>query len=189
MAYSIFFPVVEILAALSIAILVWYGAHESLEGHIQFGETVEFLLLINMLYRPIRMLADRFNILQMGMVGAERVFNLMDAENAIEDSGTLQPKKLKGNISFKDVHFAYKNENFVLNGISFDVKQGEKIAFVGATGAGKSTIVNVLTRLYEFQKGEILIDGADIRSYKQDCLHQHIGVVPSSSRACGSTRR
>lgn len=177
MAYSIFFPVVEILAALSIAILVWYGAHETLEGHIQFGETVEFLLLINMLYRPIRMLADRFNILQMGMVGAERVFNLMDAENSIEDSGTLHPERLKGNIRFRDVHFAYKDENYVLNGISFEVKQGEKIAFVGATGAGKSTIVNILTRLYEFQKGEILIDGSDIRSYKQDCLHQHIGVV------------
>jgi ATP-binding cassette subfamily B multidrug efflux pump len=177
MAYSIFFPVVEILAALSIAILVWYGAHESLEGNINFGETVEFLLLINMLYRPIRMLADRFNILQMGMVGAERVFNLLDSENHIEDAGTLAPKKLEGNIKFRDVHFAYKDENFVLKGVSFDVKKGEKIAFVGSTGAGKSTIVNVLTRLYEYQKGEILIDGADLRSYKQENLHQHIGVV------------
>lgn len=177
MAYSIFFPVVEILAALSVAILVWYGAHESLEGNIGFGETVEFLLLINMLYRPIRMLADRFNILQMGMVGAERVFNLLDAENAIEDTGTLAKEKLDGNISFKDVYFAYKEENFVLKGISFQVKLGEKIAFVGATGAGKSSIINVLTRLYEYQKGEVLIDGADLRSYQQENLHRHIGLV------------
>ncbi len=177
MAYSIFFPVVEIFAALSIAILVWYGSKASLDGKIAFGETVEFLLYITMLYRPIRMLADRFNILQMGMVGAERVFNLLDAENHIADSGSLEKNNLEGNISFRDVHFAYKDDNFVLNGVTFDVKKGEKVAFVGSTGAGKSTIVNVLTRLYEYQKGEILIDGADLRSYKQENLHQHIGVV------------
>jgi ABC-type multidrug transport system fused ATPase/permease subunit len=123
------------------------------------------------------MLADRFNILQMGMVGAERVFNLLDAENHIADSGILEKNSLEGNISFRDVHFAYKDDNFVLNGVTFDVKKGEKVAFVGSTGAGKSTIVNVFTRLYEYQKGEILIDGADLRSYKQENLHQHIGVV------------
>lgn len=177
MAYSIFFPVVELLAALSIAILVWYGAYQSLAFTLTFGELVEFLLYVNMLYRPIRMLADRFNILQMGMVGAERVFNLLDSNDAIPDTGNLHPEKIQGNIQFKDVHFAYKNENFVLKGISFEVKKGDKIAFVGATGAGKSSIINILTRLYEFQDGKILIDGKNIRDFKQECLHQHIGVV------------
>lgn len=177
MAYSVFFPVVEIFAALSMAILVWFGAHEALEGNIGFGETVEFILYINMLYRPIRMLADRFNILQMGMVGAERVFNLLDSENSIIDTGNVVPGKMQGNIEFNDVFFAYKNDNYVLNGISFKVKNGEKVAFVGATGAGKSSIINVLTRLYEFQKGEIKIDGQEIRSLKQEYIHKHIGVV------------
>lgn len=177
MAYSIFFPVVEILAALSIAILVWYGAYDSLKGELTFGELVGFIVYVNMLYRPIRMLADRFNVLQMGMVGAERVFNLLDTEEEIPNTGKNAPEKIQGNIEFKDVRFAYKGENYILKGVSFKINKGEKIAFVGATGAGKSTIINILTRLFEFQKGEITIDGISLREFEQSNLHKHLGVV------------
>lgn len=176
-AYSIFFPVVEILSAISLAVLVWWGAHESLQGEISVGDLVAFILFIYMLYRPIRQLADRFNVLQMGMVGSQRVFRVLDTEERIDNSGTVKLDRLRGAIAFKNVWFAYEDDDYVLRDISFSVKEGEVVAFVGATGAGKSSVINLLSRFYEFQKGDILIDDKPIRQYDLNFLRSEIAVV------------
>lgn len=176
-ANSIFFPVVEILSALSLSLLVWWGTKGALQGEISQGEILAFILLIHMLFRPIRQLADRFNTLQMGMVAAERVFNVLDANAFIEDNGDKNAENLSGNIVFDKVWFAYDDKNFVLKDVSFDVKAGEKLAIVGATGAGKSSIINILSRFYEYDKGEIVLDGTNIRDYKLNSLRKEIGVV------------
>ncbi|MCB9180838.1 MAG: ABC transporter ATP-binding protein [Flavobacteriales bacterium] len=177
LAYSIFFPVVEILSAISLALLVWYGVKDVLSGVASFGDLFAFILFINMLFRPIRQLADRFNVLQMGMVGSERVFRVLDTEAAITDEGKMGTEGLKGDIRFRGVWFAYEDEDFVLKDISFDVEAGRTIALVGATGSGKSSVINVLSRAYEFQRGEVLVDGRDIRSYALPELRRSIGVV------------
>lgn len=177
MAYSIFFPVVEILAALSIAFLVWRGVNLSLNNSITFGELVSYILLVNMLYRPIRMLADRFNTLQMGIVGAERVFKVLDTNEEIKNNGTINAHEIKGDIEFRNVYFAYQNDNYILKDISFKAKQGEKIAIVGATGSGKTSIINLLARFYEYQRGEIFIDGRRIEDYTLESLRSNISVV------------
>jgi ATP-binding cassette subfamily B protein len=175
--YSIFFPVVEIISAVSIGLLVWYGSKSILSNEISPGVVVSFIMYINMLFRPIRELADKFNTLQMGMVGAERIFNVLDTDEKTEDKGTLHPIKLKGDIEFKNVWFAYNDENWVLKDISFHVKPGETLALVGATGAGKSSTINILNRFYEINKGSILVDGRDIREYELSYLRSHISTV------------
>ncbi len=175
--YSIFFPVVEIISAVSIGLLVWYGSKSILSNEISPGVVVSFIMYINMLFRPIRELADKFNTLQMGMVGAERIFNVLDTDEKTEDKGTLHPIKLKGDIEFKNVWFAYNDESWVLKDISFHVKPGETLALVGATGAGKSSTINILNRFYEINKGRILVDGRDIREYELSYLRSHISTV------------
>jgi len=175
--YSIFFPVVEIISAVSIGLLVWYGSKSILSDEISPGVVVSFIMYINMLFRPIRELADKFNTLQMGMVGAERIFNVLDTDEKTEDKGTLHPIKLKGDIEFKNVWFAYNDESWVLKDISFHVKPGETLALVGATGAGKSSTINILNRFYEINKGSILVDGRDIRDYELSYLRSHIATV------------
>jgi ATP-binding cassette subfamily B protein len=182
-AYSVFFPVVEILAAMSMALLVWWGVKDALAGTATLGDLFAYILFISMLYRPIRQLADRFNTLQMGMVGSERVFKLLDTEASIEDTGTHDTLGLRGDIRFENVWFAYADPDagddldYVLKDVSFEAHAGEMIALVGATGAGKSSIINVLSRAYEFQKGRVLVDGRDIRSYALKQLRQSISVV------------
>jgi len=176
-AYSVFFPVVEILSALSIALLVWYGFGEILEGRAESGEIFSFTLFIYMLYRPIRQLADRFNTLQMGMVSSERVFKVLDTESHIKNTGTLSTKNLKGNITFKNVWFAYTDENYVLKNISFSIKKGESLALVGATGAGKSSIINLLGRYYEINKGEIFIDDINVNDIELSQLRAYMSIV------------
>lgn len=175
--YSIFFPVVEIISAISIGLLVWYGSKSILSNDISPGVVVAFIMYINMLFRPIRELADKFNTLQMGMVGAERIFNVLDNNERTENKGTLQPEKLKGEIEFKNVWFAYNEENWVLKDISFRVKPGETLALVGATGAGKSSTINILNRFYEINKGSVKIDGVDIRDYELSYLRSEIATV------------
>ncbi len=175
-AFSIFFPVVEILSAISLSLLVWWGVGNVLDGEIQPGDLVMFILFIHMLFRPIRQLADRFNVLQMGMVGSERVFNVLDTESQIQDSGTLDSGIL-GNITFENVWFAYNDEDWVLKDLSFEAKEGETLAFVGATGAGKSSIVNLVSRFYEFQKGEVRIDGTPVQDFNLEYLRNGIAVV------------
>jgi len=177
LAYSIFFPVVEILSAISLAFLVWWGVKDVLDGVATVGDIFIFIFFINMLFRPIRQLADRFNVLQMGMVGSERVFKLIDTEASIADIGTLPTTGLRGEIRFEDLWFAYEDDDHVLKGISFEAKAGEMVALVGATGSGKSSIINVLGRAYEFQQGRVLLDGRDIREYRLADLRTSIAVV------------
>lgn len=176
-ANSIFFPVVEVLSAVSIALLVWWGAKEVIADTVELGDLMAFILYIYMLYRPIRQLADRFNTLQMGMVSSERVFKVIDTEASIPNIGQSDPNRIVGNIEFKNVWFAYNEPEWVLKDLTFEVKQGETIAFVGATGAGKTSVINLLSRFYEYQKGGIFIDGKNLREYELSQLRNVIGVV------------
>lgn len=175
--YSVFFPVVEILSAASIGLLVWWGAKETLQSNLSVGVIVAFIMYINMLFRPIRQLADRFNTLQMGMVCSERVIKVIETEEFNINEGILKPTSLKGKIEFKEVWFAYQKEDWVIKGVSFSIEPGQKVAFVGATGSGKTTVAALLCRFYEIQKGEILIDGVNIMSYELNHLRQLIGTV------------
>jgi ATP-binding cassette subfamily B protein len=175
--YSIFFPGVEILVSISLGLLVWYAGIRIFDHYANPGDVTFFVLLINNFFRPIRMLADRINTLQMGMVSSERVFKVLDTDSVIENVGELKSTRIEGNISFRNVWFAYKDEEYVIKGISFEVKAGETIAIVGATGSGKSSMMNLLTRFYEYNKGEILIDGKNIREYDLHSLRSNIGLV------------
>jgi ATP-binding cassette subfamily B multidrug efflux pump len=186
--YSIFFPVVEILFAICMALLVWYGCKRILNDQqmhalsaspngITPGVITGFIVLLNMLFRPIRQLADKFNTLQMGMVGADRIFKVLDTDEVATDDGKLSPAELQGEIEFNNVWFAYNDENWVLKNINFHVKPGETLALVGATGAGKSSTINILNRFYDIGKGEVKVDGRDIREYKVDYLRSKIATV------------
>ncbi|WP_295654829.1 ABC transporter ATP-binding protein [uncultured Mucilaginibacter sp.] len=186
--YSIFFPVVEIFSALSLGLLVWYGSRRILSDQeivlltsgkdgITPGLIFSFIFLINLMFRPIRQLADKFNTLQMGMVGADRIFKVLDTDEVVVNSGTLQPAHINGEIEFKNLWFAYNEENWVLKDISFHVKPGETLALVGATGAGKSSTINILNRFYEIGKGSAMIDGVDIREYDINFLRTQIATV------------
>jgi ATP-binding cassette subfamily B protein len=177
--YSIFFPVVEIISAMSMGLLVWYGAKSILEKPMDVtpGTITEFLLYISMLFRPIRELADKFNTLQMGMVGAERVFKVLDTDELTPNTGNYKPVTMNGEISFKNVWFAYTDEQYVLKDLSFEVKAGQTVALVGATGAGKSSTINILNRFYEIQKGEVLVDGVNIHKYDLNFLRHNIATV------------
>lgn len=182
-AYSIFFPFVELLSSFSIASLILLGIIQvrsdmtSQEVGLLFGNMFAFILYIHMLYRPIRQLADKFNVLQRGIVRAERVFNLLDEDAKIEDEGSITDVNFKNEVVFKNVWFAYNDEDWVLKDLSFGVQEGQTIAMVGATGAGKSSTINLLSRFYEFQKGSITIDGISIREIEKSTIRSHIAVV------------
>lgn len=181
--YSIFFPVVEIISALSMGLLVWYGSKQIIQHDISPGVVVSFIMYINMMFRPIRELADKFNTLQMGMVGADRVFSILDNTDVEENDGKLIPEKMKGEISFENVWFTYnpdsqeKEDNWILKNINFTIKAGETLALVGATGAGKSSVINILNRFYQISKGSVKIDGIDIREYELNYLRNQIATV------------
>jgi ATP-binding cassette subfamily B protein len=181
MAYSIFFPVVEILSATSVALLVIFCIWSISYGGVDYGtvttEMMSFVLYVNMLFRPIRMLADRFNTLQMGMVGSARVFELLDTKEYIFQNDQLKPESFNGNIKFNDVHFSYDNKTSVFKGLTFEVNAGETVAIVGPTGAGKTSLINLISRYYEFQKGTILLDDFNIRNLDLDVLRSKIAVV------------
>ncbi|HEX3384671.1 MAG TPA: ABC transporter ATP-binding protein, partial [Mucilaginibacter sp.] len=186
--YSIFFPVVEVLFAVCIGLLVWYGCKRILNDEqlarlstshnpVTPGLILEYIVLLNLLFRPIRQLADKFNTLQMGMVGADRIFRVLDTDEVAPNEGMLRTAGLKGKISFDKVWFAYNDENWVLKDISFNVKPGETLALVGATGAGKSSTINILNRFYEIGKGHVKIDDVDIREYEVGFLRSQIATV------------
>ncbi len=176
-ANSVFFPVVEVLSAFSLAFVVWWGAGSIVEGSITFGELFAFILYIYMLFRPIRQLADRFNVLQMGMVASERVFKVLDTNSVIEDSGSKNASGIVGDIKFENVWFAYNEPEFVLKELNFEVEEGKTLAFVGATGAGKTSIINLLSRFYEYQKGDIFIDKVNLKDFELQSLRRNIGIV------------
>jgi ATP-binding cassette subfamily B protein len=175
--YSVYFPVAEVISAIGTGLLVWYGSNGVLEGHFTLGMITAFILYIGMFFRPIRAIADRFNTLQLGLVSTERILTLLDHEDVMPDQGTLQPKQLEGKIEFRGVGFSYVENQPVLEDISFEVPAGKSLALVGATGSGKSTIVNLLTRFYENDKGEILLDDKPVDAYKLDYLRRSVGLV------------
>lgn len=176
--YSIYFPVAEIIQAIAIGMAVWYGAREILvDASVGPGVIIAFIMYIQMFFRPIRMIADRFNTLQMGIVSSNRIFDLLDNDEHMADEGEYAPEEIKGEVEFKNVWFAYNEEEYVLKDISFKVKEGETIALVGATGAGKSSVINLLSRFYEINIGDILVDGVNLKEYDLGALRSHIGVV------------
>ncbi len=175
--YSIYFPVADILSAAGTGLVVWYGAREILNEQVTFGTVTAFVMFINLFFRPIRMLADRFNTLQMGIVSTDRILTLLDSTDYTVNNGSYVPDHLRGNVTFDKVWFAYIDENYVLKDISFTVKEGETVAFVGATGAGKSSIINLLSRFYDINQGHITVDGVDLHEYELGALRRNIGVV------------
>jgi len=176
--YSMFFPIVEVTGAIAVALIIWYGGGQIVQGSLTIGALVAFIQYSTRFFWPIRSLTEKYNILQSAMAASERIFGLLDTEPLITDSATpVKTDKIKGGIEFKDVYFAYNDEDYVLKGISFDAQPGEKIAIVGATGAGKTSIINLLCHFYEINRGQILIDGVDIRDIGLDKLHRSIGIV------------
>ena len=175
---SIFFPIAEIASSITIGLIFWYGGLRVLESNaISLGVIVMFMELVQMFFRPLRQIADKFNTLQMGMVATNRVFGILDTHSSIDDEGSTVLSGIKGDISFKDVKFSYVEHEEVLKGISFDAEAGETIAIVGATGAGKSTVINLLSRLYDIKSGEILVDGINIKDATLVSLRKEIAVV------------
>ncbi|WP_436517998.1 ABC transporter ATP-binding protein [Ekhidna sp. To15] len=175
--YAIYFPVSEVIQAAGIGLIVWYGGGQLVQGNVEFGMLIAFILYLQMFFRPIRMIADRFNTLQMGIVSSNRILDLLDNNDHIQDNGSFEPERVNGDVKFENVSFAYVEKDYVLKDISFEVNQGDTIALVGATGAGKSSVINLLSRFYEINKGNIYVDGTDVREYNLSNLRNHIAVV------------
>jgi len=178
--YSVYFPAAEIIAAMGTGLLVWYGAKGVINVEatgITVGKLVSFIMFIQLFFRPIRMIADRYNTLQMGIVGSSRIINLLDDRTDVMPNGTKSPTEIKGEVKFNHVWFAYNEPEYVLKDINLEIKPGETIALVGATGAGKSSIINLLNRFYEINRGSIEVDGIDIKEFDIKSLRQNIGVV------------
>ena len=178
--YSIYFPVAEIIAAMGIGLLVWYGAkgviNQQVTG-ITLGKLTAFIMYIQLFFRPIRMIADRYNTLQMGIVSSSRIMNLLDDKTDIMQNGTFSPTEIKGEVVFEHVWFAYNDADYVLRDIDLHIRPGETVAMVGATGAGKSSIINLINRFYEINRGTVKVDGIDIKEYDLVALRKNIGVV------------
>ncbi len=178
--YSVYYPVAEIIAAMGIGLLVWYGAKGVINQEqtgITIGTLMAFIMYIQMFFRPIRMIADRYNTLQMGIVSSSRIINLLDDQTDVMANGSYKPQVVKGDVSFEHVWFAYNDSNYVLKDVNLEIRSGETVALVGATGAGKSSIINLLNRFYEINRGTIRVDGVDIKEYDLGILRKNIGVV------------
>ncbi|MBK8624111.1 MAG: ABC transporter ATP-binding protein [Saprospiraceae bacterium] len=175
--YAVFFPVVELVSAVSLALMIWLGAKGYLQDKVSFGALVAFPLYLNLMFRPIRFMADKFNTLQMGLIASERVFKILDSKDFIPNDGIIYPKTLNGKVEFQSVGFAYDEKNYVLDDINFTIEPGQTYALVGSTGSGKSTIINILNRFYDIQRGNILIDDVDIRQYELSGLRDRIAIV------------
>jgi ATP-binding cassette, subfamily B, multidrug efflux pump len=177
-AYSVFFPIVEIVLALSLGLVVWWTSKEALRlDESQFGKIMAFTLYLNLLFRPLRVIADKFNVLQMGIIASERVFKVLENDDYIKTEGSFAPEQVKGQIDFEHVTFGYNDGHAVLKNVSFHVKPGQTVAIVGHTGSGKTTIISLLNRLYEIQKGVIKIDEVPVEQWKLEALRSNIGVV------------
>jgi ATP-binding cassette subfamily B protein len=182
-AYSVFFPIVELVMALSIGLLVWWAAKDAIvltditKREEIAGIITSFIICLNLLFRPLRVIADKFNVLQMGMIASERVFKVLDNKDSATNEGSIAHGPIKGRVAFDKVWFAYTDEQYVLKNISFTINPGETLAIVGHTGSGKTSIISLLNRLYHIQKGTIKIDDQDIEDYQLEALRSHIGVV------------
>ncbi|HET9252456.1 MAG TPA: ABC transporter ATP-binding protein [Candidatus Eisenbacteria bacterium] len=176
--YAVFFPTVELIGALGLGLIIWYGGMGILEGAVTFGVVVAFIQYVDRFYQPVRDLSEKYNVFQSAMVASERIFELLDTRSDVPEPAAPRPVgRLRGDVEFDRVSFAYKDEEWVLRDVSFRVRPGEKVAIVGATGAGKTTIANLLTRFYEFQKGTIRVDGVDVREIEGGALRRQIGLV------------
>jgi len=175
--YAVFFPTVEFINYLALAVLVYIGARYVISDTVSIGALLAFPWYVDLLFRPVRLLADKFNTLQMGMVAADRVFDVIDSREQINDNGYKEVTDLKGDISYTDVSFAYDGKNYVVSDINFKVKAGETLAVVGSTGSGKSTLINLLSRFYDINHGEITVDGQDIKTYKLNQLRSRMAIV------------
>jgi ATP-binding cassette subfamily B protein len=178
--YSIYFPVAEVIAAMGMGLLVWYGAKNAINPEvtgITYGKLVSFIMFIQLFFRPIRMIADRYNTLQMGIVSSSRIINLLDDQTYVATNGTIKPERIEGLVQFDHVWFAYADANYVLKDFNLKIDHGETVALVGATGAGKSSVINLLSRFYEINRGTISIDGVEIRDLDMGVLRKNIGVV------------
>ena len=177
-AYSVFFPIVEIVLALAMGLIVWWTAKEALGSGInQTGKVTSFILYLNLIFRPLRVIADKFNVLQMGMIASERVFKVLDNNDYLERKGKLEPTVVNGKVEFENVWFGYNPEQPVLKNIHFTVEPGQTVAIVGHTGSGKTTIISLLNRMYEINSGKIRIDDLPIEEFELDTLRKNIGVV------------
>ena len=178
--YSVYYPVAEIIAAAGTGLLVWYGAKGIINTEvtgITIGKLIAFIMYIQMFFRPIRMIADRYNTLQMGIVSMSRIMNLLDNREHVQATGSYRPEEIRGEVKFENVWFAYNDDDYVLRDINIEIREGETVALVGATGAGKSSVINLLNRFYEIRKGRITIDGVDLNEYDLGFLRRNIGVV------------
>ncbi|MCU0448776.1 MAG: ABC transporter ATP-binding protein/permease [Bernardetiaceae bacterium] len=175
--YSIYFPVAEVIGAVATGMLVWYGARGVISQDMTLGTLIAFILYIAMFFRPIRLIADRFNTLQLGIVSGDRLLKILHSQDQIQNTGTYRPAQMAGQVTFDQVWFAYEGDNYVLKNLSFSVKAGQTVALVGATGAGKSSTINLLSRFYDVNQGQILIDGHNVRDYELTYLRDRVGVV------------
>ena len=175
--YSIYFPVMELFTSIGLGLLIWYGSGELFSEQVSIGVLIAFIMYLQLFFRPIRSIADRFNTIQMGVVSSTRIFNLLDSHHTIKSNEKIITNDIFGSVEFKNVWFAYNDDDYVLKNINFKIEAGESIAFVGSTGSGKSSIINLLNRFYEFNKGKILIDDEDIRDYNISHLRENIGYV------------
>lgn len=175
--YSIYFPVMELFTSIGLGLLIWYGSNQLFSEEVTLGVLVAFIMYLQLFFRPIRSIADRFNTLQMGVVSSKRIFDLLDRNEEIDSNEKLKDIQLNGDVEFKDVWFAYNDEEYVLKNISFKINSGESVGFVGSTGSGKTSIINLINRFYDFQKGAILVDGSDIKDYNLSSLRSNLGMV------------
>tara|TARA_Y100001958_G_C21242635_1_gene571037 strand:- start:1804 stop:3567 length:1764 start_codon:yes stop_codon:yes gene_type:complete len=175
--YSIYFPVMELFTSIGLGLLIWYGSNQLFAEEVTLGVLVAFIMYLQLFFRPIRSIADRFNTLQMGVVSSKRIFDLLDREEVISSNEKIKDVHLKGDVEFKNVWFAYNDDEYVLKNISFKINYGESVGFVGSTGSGKTSIINLINRFYDFQKGKILVDSIDIRDYNLFSLRNNLGLV------------
>ncbi|GAA4443905.1 ABC transporter ATP-binding protein [Ravibacter arvi] len=175
--YSVYYPVADVISSAGIGLIVWYGANQIMDLQMSFGTVLAFVMFNNLFFMPIRQLADRFNTLQMGIVSTDRILKILDTDEITPNTGTHIPGKVEGSVAFENVWFAYNDEQYVLKNINFSARSGETVALVGATGAGKSSVINILSRFYDINKGEIRIDDLPIKTYDLDALRRSIGIV------------
>ena len=175
--YSIYFPVMELFTSIGLGLLIWYGAGQLFEEEVTIGVLIAFIMYLQLFFRPIRAIADRFNTLQMGVVSSKRIFDLLDRDETINSNEKLSKMDIIGKVEFKNLWFSYNPNDFILRDINFKIDRGESVAFVGSTGSGKTSIINLINRFYEYQKGEILIDDVDIRDYNSSDLRKNLGLV------------